>query len=339
MQAGRGTHLGMNFFARLISFIGSLPRLIAAVVVAALVVSVFFLFVYDNGEEGQWLRDKVASAGQDLPEDGPTLPGKDHAGGKDGKESGKGKGGSHGKSGSGKGSGKHKGSSKGSDTDAGTIRAMKKPTESAWIASGPTEISQTDLDSIKVKEPYAPTKYDREKYFGRAWLDVDGNGCDTRNDVLARDLHDVDYSPEPGVQSKKHGKGEGVSGCKDATVYAGTFGDPYTGNIVHFVRGENSNVIDIEHILALEDAWDSGAWQWSQEKREAYANDPEVIMVVDGPENRAKGSASISQWQPKYKGAQCRYGYQYAHIAAKYGLSVSKEDMATLKDLQGRCSA
>ena len=168
----------------------------------------------------------------------------------------------------------------------------------APAASGPVAIAPAEpsgltaveaLAALEVKGPAPATGYDREGGFGTAWLDVDRNGCGTRDDVLARDLTGIDA---PG-------------GCR---VLSGDLLDPYTGESIAFVRGQDtSTAVQIDHLVALQNAWRTGAQQLSQEDRVALANDPLNLLAVDGPTNSAKGAGDAATWLPPAKGIRCEY--------------------------------
>lgn len=148
-------------------------------------------------------------------------------------------------------------------------------------------------------------KYQRDA-FGPAWADVDGNGCDTRNDILARDLTDVTY---------KAGD--------DCVVASGTLHDPYTGKVIEFKRGRGtSKAVQIDHVVALSDAWNDGADAWSDAKREQFANDPDNLLAVDGPANNAKRDKDPSQWLPSNTSYQCDYTKHYIEVATRYELNI-----------------
>ena len=140
------------------------------------------------------------------------------------------------------------------------------------------------------------TGYSRAQ-FGQAWTDdvsVAGghNGCDTRNDILRRDLTMVTVKP-------------GTQGC---VVVAGVLHDPYTGATIHFARGETtSETVQIDHVVALGDAWQTGAQQLSLTVRTNLANDPSELLAVSGPANDQKGDADAASWLPPNKGFRCSY--------------------------------
>ena len=119
-----------------------------------------------------------------------------------------------------------------------------------------------------------------------------------REDVLARDLTDVRY--------RQHG-------CK---VESGTLADPYTGKTIHFVRGaRTSSAVQIDHVVALENAWRSGASTWDQAKRYRFGNDMYNLLAVDGPANQEKGSASAAYWLPTNGAYRCEYVARQMYIA------------------------
>ena len=139
------------------------------------------------------------------------------------------------------------------------------------------QVAALQLSRLRVRVLGSLRGYDRDK-FGPAWDDVDRNGCDTRNDILRRDLTKIVV--EPG------------SRC---VVLRGRLRDPYTGRIIAFVRGvKTSTEVQIDHVVALADAWETGAARWTPTRRLDYANDPTVLLAVDGPENESKGDDDAS---------------------------------------------
>ena len=122
------------------------------------------------------------------------------------------------------------------------------------------------LETLAVKGRAPKTGYDRDQ-FGPAWADVDHNGCDTRNDILDRDLEDTAYRP----------------GTQDCIVTSGVLQDPFTGAEIQFVRGQDtSSAVQIDHVVALSDAWQKGAQQLNEETRRQFSNDPLNLLAVDG---------------------------------------------------------
>ncbi len=148
-------------------------------------------------------------------------------------------------------------------------------------ATGPSGSALKLLATIKIKGRSAETGYSRDK-FGPAWADTDHNGCDQRDDVLRRDLTDETFR-------------SGTHGC---VVLSGVLVDHYTGKTIHFTKSD-ATAIQIDHVVALEDIWVTGAAQWSSTKREALATDPLELLAADGPTNESKGSGDAATWLPQ----------------------------------------
>jgi hypothetical protein len=163
------------------------------------------------------------------------------------------------------------------------------------------------------------TGYDRGM-FGAAWTDTNRNGCDTRNDVLRRDLTRREIKP-------------GTSSC---VALAGWLApDPYTGARIHFVYGGASEV-DIDHVVALGDAWQTGAFRWVPLKRLALANDPMNLLAVSASANRSKGDGDAATWLPSNKSYRCAYVARQVAVKAKYGLWITAaEHSASARILDG----
>lgn len=164
---------------------------------------------------------------------------------------------------------------------------------------------------IRARSPAAPP-YQREQ-FGQPWQDVEGNGCDTRNDVLRRDLTQVTLAE---------------NSCQ---VESGILADPYSGKQIRFQRGKDtSTLIQIDHVVALADAWESGAWSWTQQKRTELANDPLELLAVSAWTNQEKSKQNLAQWQPPNRDFGCRYAAQQIAVKTKYRLSVTAAEYAAL---------
>ena len=178
----------------------------------------------------------------------------------------------------------------------------------------------SDLDKLTVNDnPAPPEKYNRVEQFGPAWKDVDHNGCDTRNDILARDL-------------------QTVSDRRNACVItAGQLADPYSGKQIEFNKKDASKV-QIDHVVALENAWQSGAYNLTQEDREALANDPDNLLAVNGHDNMAKGSKSADQWMPPNTAYACTYASKQVQIKSHYALTVTSSEKQALADALATCT-
>ena len=185
------------------------------------------------------------------------------------------------------------------------------PRTSAGTATLPPGPASAALAELPVKGRAPLTGYDRAQY-GQAWsddVDVVGghNGCDTRNDVLRRDLRAVVIKPD-------------THGCVAA---AGTLTDPYSGRMVDFVRGPGtSTVVQIDHVVALADSWQTGAAQLTAQQRQDLANDPLELLAVDGRVNEAKGGSNAASWLPPAKTFRCRYVARQIAVKTRYRLWV-----------------
>ena len=176
------------------------------------------------------------------------------------------------------------------------------------------------LQKLPVDDNVSTAGYDRE-LFGYRETDDDGNGCDVREDVLARDLTDVKYTK--------------LGGCK---VKSGVLADPYTGKTIHFQRGQTtSSAVQIDHVVALQNAWQSGARDWSQQKRFRFGNDLYNLLAVDGPANQEKGAASAAYWLPTNGEYRCDYVARQIGVKDKYGLSVTTQEKRAMLSVLHSC--
>lgn len=222
-----------------------------------------------------------------------------------------------------------------SKTDAGTTtpKTDTKAATGSW-GSDPA-VWQAGLDATNtIKTAKArPGGYDREKYFG-GWA---SNGCGsatTRDTILARDLKGAVKNPK----------------CQ---VTSGMLADPYTGRTIRFKRGRNtSSAVQIDHVVALLDAWESGARDWDQAKRVQYANSPDVLLASDGPANMAKGSGLDANgtalyrsqdsgapdiWMPDNKAYRCDYMAKRATIKSKWGLTMTPREKQQTVSVLSQC--
>jgi hypothetical protein len=207
---------------------------------------------------------------------------------------------------------------------ADTLTAPANPASSTATpaAAAPAAASDTlaVLATLPIKGKAPKTGYDREADFGTAWSDVDRNGCDTRNDILARDLTAI----------AKEGT------CK---VTAGTLNDTYTGTSIAFTRGQNTSMaVQIDHRVALMNAWETGAQQMTQDARVALANDPSNLVAVDGPSNSQKGAGDAATWLPPVKSIRCDYVTKQILVKAKYGLWVTQAEHDIMVRELGTCT-
>jgi Protein of unknown function (DUF1524) len=156
--------------------------------------------------------------------------------------------------------------------------------------------------------------------FGPAWADVDRNGCDQRNDVLHRDLTDVQVR-------------DGTQAC---VVIAGVLDDPYTGAVVPFVKAEAAEV-PIDHVVPLADAWAQGAAEWPVEKRQAFANDLANLIATTQSVNSSKSDSTADQWVPPDPAYGCSYATVVITVKDRYDLAVTPAEAAALEGLLATC--
>lgn len=179
------------------------------------------------------------------------------------------------------------------------------------------------LATIPVKGRAPKTGYARDQ-FGQAWSDVDRNGCDTRNDILRRDLTAEVLKP-------------GTHGC---VVLSGVLKDPYTATSIPFQRGaRTSSAVQIDHVVALSDAWQKGAQRLSPARRLAFANDPLNLLAVDGPANMQKSDGDAATWLPANKSYRCAYVARQISVKASYALWVTRAEHDAMARILADCSA
>ena len=208
--------------------------------------------------------------------------------------------------------------------DAGDATGQPAPALSAVDINA----ARTALGSLPTRgfSPNVP-KYDRNE-FGKPWSDdvtVDGghNGCDTRNDILARDLTDVEFKPAK----------------RNCIVTKGKLNDPYTNTTIEFKRGrKSSDLIPIDHVVALGDAWYSGAYQWDADRRRNFANDPINLQATNRESNTQKSAKNAAEWLPPNTAYQCEYVGRQITIKSTYGLSVTPAEKNAMEKVLTTCS-
>ncbi|WP_065569663.1 HNH endonuclease family protein [Microbacterium oleivorans] len=211
------------------------------------------------------------------------------------------------------------------------IRTEVAPTpEVALPSEGPSQQLSPDaaaavklLEELDLSEPENQDSYERDE-FGQRWADIDRNGCDQRNDVLARDLTEVTTKP----------------GTRDCVVLTGTLDDPYTGMIIPFERGQGtSELVQIDHIVPLAWAWRQGADEWTADERERFANDPLNLQATDGSTNASKSDRGPSEWMPPDNSYDCEYSARFVEILAAYDLTINTPDQSALTTKLTSCSS
>jgi hypothetical protein len=196
-------------------------------------------------------------------------------------------------------------------------------------ADVPTVAPGVDVLAGIAVVPARIRRYDyRRPAFGDAWTDdtvAPGghNGCDTRDDILNRDLVDKTY-----VSIKR---------CPDA-VATGVLHDPYTNATIDFQRGAKVGAsVQIDHIAPLAYGWDMGAYGWTDEMRVRFANDPANLLAVEGQANQDKGDKEPALWMPHNTAFHCQYAMQFIAVLRGYGLPVDAPSARVLREAAETC--
>lgn len=185
------------------------------------------------------------------------------------------------------------------------------------IVSIPAASGSTDqltvvnaLEKIPVKGRAPKTGYSRDQ-FGPAWSDVNHNGCDTRNDILNRDLTSVAFKPD----------------THSCVVLSGILRDPYSGTEINFVRGnKTSSEVQIDHVVSLSNAWQTGAFKLTIQIRTQLANDPLNLLAVKGSLNSQKSDGDSATWLPPLKSYRCAFVARQVAVKARYGLWLTRPE-------------
>jgi Protein of unknown function (DUF1524) len=209
--------------------------------------------------------------------------------------------------------------------------AAKHAQEFAARADVPTVQPGTDVLAGVALVPHRTHRYDYHRTaYGDAWDDDNDapgghNGCDTRDDILDRDLVDKTY-----VSIKR---------CPNA-VATGILHDPYTNTVIAFQRGAKvGEAVQIDHIVPLAYAWDMGASGWPEPLRLRFANDPANLLAVQGQANQDKGDLPPAQWMPPNTAFACQYAMQFIAVLRGYALPVDEPSAGVLRQAAGTCPA
>ena len=194
-------------------------------------------------------------------------------------------------------------------------------TPTATTAAEQPGLAIASLETLPVKGRAPKTGYTRDQ-FGQAWADVDRNGCDTRNDILKRDLTSLTYKAK----------------TRNCVVLSGTLLDRYSGESINFLRGNITSMeVQIDHVVALSNAWQTGAFKLTAEQRKALANDPMNLFAVKGRLNSQKGDGDAATWLPPLKSFRCVYIAQQIAVKAKYSLWVVPPEKAAMLSILAKC--
>ncbi|MEE1652139.1 HNH endonuclease family protein [Brachybacterium sp. J144] len=194
-----------------------------------------------------------------------------------------------------------------------TTAVTRDQVDAADLETGTTQLARLDVAELE-----AAPGYEREA-FGQRWADIDRNGCDQRNDTLRAGAREGEVTTKPGTH-----------GC---VVLEARIADPYTGREIAFVKGENT--VDIDHIVPLSRAWQQGAAQWDEDRREEFANTPANLVAVDASANRSKGDSGPEEWLPE--AGRCMYVVQWIDVKSTYELAVTAAEKNVLENELEAC--
>ncbi len=204
-----------------------------------------------------------------------------------------------------------------------TLLVVTGASISASVATTSLTVSALNqaIEKIPVKGRAPKTGYSRAQ-FGQAWADVNRNGCDTRNDILARDLTGITFK----------------SGTHNCVVLSGFLVDPYSGDLIHFLRGQStSSLVQIDHVVSLSNAWQTGAFKLSLEERTLMANDPLNLLAVKGSLNSQKSDGDAATWLPPSKAYRCSFVARQVAVKSRYKLWFTKAEKAVIVSILSKC--
>jgi len=192
----------------------------------------------------------------------------------------------------------------------------KAPTVTTNISNKSNQLAIDSLSSLEIKGRAPTTGYSRSQ-FGDGWATL--SGCDTRNIILNRDLSDV----------------KSDNACH---VLSGVLNDPYTGKIINFERGGDTSAdVQIDHVVALSDAWQTGAQLLTKDMQKQLANDPLELLAVDGTANQQKSGSNAASWLPSNKAFRCQYVARQVAVKLKYKLWVTRAEHDVIKSILDTC--
>ena len=178
------------------------------------------------------------------------------------------------------------------------------------------KLAKNVLEQLEIKGRAPKTGYARTEFY-KSWPNVDG--CSLRQIIIKRELGDSAV----------------LDGCD---VVSGTFTEPYTGSVMTFYqKSDISKKLQIDHIVALSDAWQKGAQYKSPEDRYKIATDPLNLIAVDGPANQQKSDGDAATWLPPNKSFRCQYVARQVSVKYKYGLWITQAEHDAIADILKSC--
>jgi hypothetical protein len=202
---------------------------------------------------------------------------------------------------------------------AAQAAASGSQTPQITATKGQLQFATARLAKLVVHADGPMTGYKR-KNFGASWIDEDHNSCDTRDDILQRDFTTFELKQD-----------------ERCHVASGVLKDPYTGTTITFDRAKPLTV-QIDHVVALADAWRTGAADWTYNERVTYANDPQVLLAVDGPSNELKKDSDVGEWKPSNVAYDCMYVIRQVTIKSLYDLTVNAAEKKEMSAILASCT-
>lgn len=206
----------------------------------------------------------------------------------------------------------------GADFDAlwGAVKNEPLPELKPEQTKADSLLARDVLEGLAVQEKDTSTKYYRKLFYDN-W-GTTASGCNTREAILLRDMTEVD-----------------LKGCK---VQSGILNDPYTGKTIEFQRGQDtSSAVQIDHVVALSNAWATGAYAFDEDKRYEISQDPLNLLAVDGPANQEKSDQDASDWLPSNESFQCQYVARQISVKYKYKLWVTPREKQKMIEVLANC--
>ena len=202
------------------------------------------------------------------------------------------------------------------ESDDVVYYSAEMPTPEYTVSKYRLRKAKQDLSALEIrKTDTAPVEYDKS-LVPNGWADVDNNGCQTRYDVLFENLAGL------------------VNGEKSCSVESGSLFDYYSGQVITYDHTISGGGIDIDHVVAKENAWNSGGYSWTTDQWEEYVNDKSVLLAVSATENRSKGGKDAAEWLvPNNPDFRCRYVIMQINIKKNYGLSVRSAEKAAIENV------
>lgn len=200
-------------------------------------------------------------------------------------------------------------------TSSTATTTVPSTTTTAPVAAVESMSTRERLAALRIDDaPHSSSGYSRDDW--PHWADVDGNGCDARQDAL------IAWSIVPATVNR-------VGTCK---VISGEWVSPYD-----LKASNNPSDFDIDHLVPLEHAYESGGWQWDSVRRRAYANDQSLLVVASASSNRQKGASAPNEWRPSNRDSWCAYADGWVRAKVKWGLTATTAERDALGQMLDTC--